>query len=410
MPQRALQVFQGSLIFALEALHFTGMRTAGGRSPAMRFQFSDYAIDANRRELSRAGEAVHVEPQVFDLILHLVRNHDRVVSKDELIAKVWDGRVVSESTLTTRINAARRALGDSGEQQQFIKTIPRRGLRFVGEVRQDGVTAPQSPTFSVPSQEVTFCRATDGVNLAVATSGKGLPVVKVANWFNHIEFDWQSPVWSPLMGTLSERFRLIRYDERGTGLSDWKVDDISFDAFVRDLETVVDTLGLERFALFGISQGAAVSIAYAIKHPERVSRVALFGGFARGWRVRGYPRLTAQLEALLSMMRVGWGQEQSAFRQVFTSLFVPGATDEESKWWNDLQRMSTSPENAVRLLETFGMIDVEELAAADRRAGACAAQPRRPGDPVQARAEAGARHPQCALCRARKRQSHRAVA
>ena len=128
---------------------------------------------------------------------------------------------------------------------------------------------------------MTFCRATDGVNLAVATSGKGLPVVKVANWFNHIEFDWQSPVWSPLMGTLSERFRLIRYDERGTGLSDWKVDDISFDAFVRDLETVVDTLGLERFALFGISQGAAVSIAYAIKHPERVSRVALFGGDSR---------------------------------------------------------------------------------------------------------------------------------
>ena len=327
----------------------------------MRFLFSDYAIDADRRELMHAGNAVHVEPQVFDLILHLVRNADRVVSKDELLANVWGGRIVSESTLTTRINAARRALGDSGEQQQFIKTIPRRGLRFVGELRKDGFTAPQSAPFSVASQEVTFCRAADGVNLAVATSGQGLPVVKVANWFNHIEFDWQSPVWSPLMGTLSERFRLIRYDERGTGLSDWSVDDISFDAFVRDLETVVDTLGLERFALFGISQGAAVSIAYAIKHPERVSRLALFGGFARGWRVRGYPKLTAQLEALLAMVRVGWGREQPAFRQVFTSLFVPGATDEEAKWWNDLQRMSTSPENAIRLLETFGMIDVEAL-------------------------------------------------
>ena len=161
----------------------------------MRFLFSDFTIDADRRELARAGEAVHVEPQVFDLILHLVRNHDRVVSKDELLANVWGGRIVSESTLTTRINAARRALGDSGEQQQFIKTIPRRGLRFVGEVRNDEPAPPQAAPFAVPSQEVTFCRATDGVNLAVATSGKGLPVVKVANWFNHIEFDWQSPVW-----------------------------------------------------------------------------------------------------------------------------------------------------------------------------------------------------------------------
>jgi pimeloyl-ACP methyl ester carboxylesterase len=123
----------------------------------------------------------------------------------------------------------------------------------------------------------------------------------------------------------------------------------------------VDRLGLERFALFGISQGAAVSIAYTIRHPERVSRLALFGGFAKGWRVRGHPKLTAQLDALLGMMRVGWGHEQPAFRQVFTSLFVPGATGEEAKWWNDLQRMSTSPENAVRLLEAFGTIDVSDL-------------------------------------------------
>jgi pimeloyl-ACP methyl ester carboxylesterase/DNA-binding winged helix-turn-helix (wHTH) protein len=338
----------------------------------MRFLLGEYTIDADRRELMCAGDAVHVEPQVFDLILHLVRNRDRVVSKDELLASVWNGRLVSESTLTTRVNAARRALGDSGEHQQVIKTIARRGLRFVGDVREqqpaEAHATPATPAapadkharLAAPPQEVTFCR-TDGVNLAVATSGKGLPVVKAANWFNHIEFDWQSPVWSPLIGVLSEQFQLIRYDERGTGLSDWDVDDISFDAFVRDLETVVDALGLERFALFGVSQGAAVSIAYAVKHPERVSRLVLYGGFAKGWRVRGHPRLTAQLETLLDLMRLGWGREQPAFRQVFTSLFVPGATGEEAKWWNDLQRMSASPENAVRLLETFGTIDVTPL-------------------------------------------------
>ena len=335
----------------------------------MRFLFGDYSIDANRRELSRAGDAIHVEPQVFDLILHLIRNRDRVVSKDDLLANVWDGRIVSESTLSNRVNAARRAIGDSGEQQQFIKTIARRGLRFVGEVHEEAPEPAATQTESIGAapvsasspQEITFCRTPDGVNLAVATSGDGLPLVKTANWLNHLEFDWQSPIWSPMLNLLSERCRLVRYDERGTGLSDWDVDEISFDAFVRDLETVVDTLGLERFALLGISQGAAVSIAYATRHPDRVSRLILYGGFSVGWRKSGSAKLISQLEALLTLVRHGWGQDNPAFRQIFTSLFVPGATDEEAKWWNDLERASTSPENAIRLIDTFGVIDVRDL-------------------------------------------------
>ena len=349
------------------------MKAVAGH-PQMRFLFGDYAIDADRRELSRAGDAIHVEPQVFDLILHLIRNRDRVVSKDDLLANVWDGRIVSESTLSNRVNAARRAIGDSGEQQQFIKTIARRGMRFVGEVHEEApeqarpapvAMQPESlgaaPAPASIPQEITFCRTPDGVNLAVATSGDGLPLVKTANWLNHLEFDWQSPIWSPMLNLLSERCRLVRYDERGTGLSDWDVKDISFDAFVRDLETVVDTLGLERFALLGISQGAAVSIAYATRHPERVSRLILYGGFSVGWRKSGSVKLISQLEALLTLVRHGWGQDNPAFRQIFTSLFVPGATDEEAKWWNDLERASTSPENAIRLIDTFGVIDVRDL-------------------------------------------------
>ena len=248
----------------------------------MRFLFGDFTIDPDRRELLRNGTAVHVEPQVFDLILHLVRSREHVVSKDELLANVWGGRIVSESTLSNRINAARRALGDSGEQQQLIKTIARRGLRFVGEVREEKLDAPDSAGAAaepasrrtqlpaVPPQEVTFCRTPDGVNLAVATSGHGVPVVRATNWLNHIEFDWQSPVWLPLFTRLSEKFRLVRYDGRANGLSDWDVKELSLDAAVHDLETVVDTLGLERFALFGMSYGAAVSICYAVRHPERM--------------------------------------------------------------------------------------------------------------------------------------------
>ena len=339
----------------------------------MRFRLGDYILDSGLRELSAAGQPVHVEPQVFDLILYLIQNRDRVVSKDDLLANVWGGRIVSESTLSNRINAARRALGDSGEQQRFIKTIARRGLRFVGEVHEekfDGVLAdaaaapPEVRQTAAPvavPQEVTFCRTPDGVNLAVATSGSGMPVVKTANWLNHLEFDWQSPVWSPLFTLLSEKFRLVRYDERGTGLSDWDVQDISFEAVVRDLETVVDKLGLERFALFGISQGASVSIAYATRHPERVSRLVLFGGYAQGWRIRADTAEIARREAMLTLIESGWGMDNPAFRQVFTSRFVPGATGEEMNWFNDLQRVSTSAENAIRLINMFSMIDVTDL-------------------------------------------------
>lgn len=331
----------------------------------MLFLFENFVLDPGRRELRRGSDDISLEPQVFDLLLHLIENRDRVISRNDLIASVWQGRIISESTLASRINAARGAIGDSGRAQRLIKTIQRKGIRFVGDVRESASEPPptQSATMAAirPAQDVTFCRTADGVHLAVATSGSGLPVVKTANWLNHIEFDWQSPVWSPLIGLLSDKFQLIRYDERGTGLSDWKVDDISFDASVRDLETVVDRLDLKRFALFGISQGAPVSIAYAVRHPERVSRLVLCGAYVLGWRRRSTNAEITQREALYTLARHGWGQDNPAFRQVFTSLFIPGGTPEQMQWFNDLQRVSTSPENAMRLFEARGDIDVSEL-------------------------------------------------
>lgn len=334
----------------------------------MLFSFEDLVLDPDRRELRRGKEDISLEPQVFDLLLHLIQNRDRVVTRDELIASVWQGRIVSESTLASRINAARNAIRDNGQAQRLIKTIQRKGVRFVGEVREQlpvpaatkagGDSETPAPRHA---QDVTFCRTADGVHLAAAASGSGMPVVKAANWLNHIEYDWQSPVWSPLIGLLSGRFRLIRYDERGNGLSDWNVDDLSFDAFVRDLETVVDGLGLKRFALLGISQGASISIAYAARHPERVSRLVLCGGYVQGWRRRSSETEIARREALYTLAQHGWGQDNPAFRQVFTSLFIPGGTPEQMQWFNDLQRVSTSPENAVRLFKVFGGIDVSEL-------------------------------------------------
>jgi pimeloyl-ACP methyl ester carboxylesterase len=330
------------------------------------FRFYEHVLDLDRRELRRGSERIAVEPQVFDLLAYLVQNRDRVVSKDDLIASVWGGRIVSESTLTSRINAARKALGDNGKDQRLIRTIARKGFRFVADVSEPAGArsgpAPARPAaMPYPRQDVHFCTASDGVRIAYAAVGAGPPLVKTANWLNHLEYDWQSPVWSPLLHTLAADFRLVRYDQRGNGLSDWDVEDMSFEACVRDLETVVDAVGLERFALFGVSQGCAAAVAFAARHPERVSRLILYGGFARGAFRRGSRDQREQFEAVAVLMKHGWGQENPAFRQIFTSQFIPGGTPDQVQWFNDLQRITTSPENAVRTFLTGGEVDVTDL-------------------------------------------------
>jgi pimeloyl-ACP methyl ester carboxylesterase/DNA-binding winged helix-turn-helix (wHTH) protein len=334
----------------------------------MHFQFGDHALDVERRELRRGSALIAVEPQVFDLLVYLLRNRDRVVSKDDLIAGVWHGRVVSESTLTSRINAARKAVGDNGEDQTVIRTFARKGIRFVGDVAQSDAAIGQrgaAPTppgpAPAPRQEIHFCTASDGVRIAYALAGQGPPLIKAANWLNHLEYDWQSPIWRHLLHALAADHRLIRYDERGNGLSDWDVEDISFEAFVRDLESVVEATGLERFALFGISQGCSVSIAYAVRNPHRVSHLVLYGGFARGRRKRNSESWVQQADAFDTLMREGWGRENPAFRQMWTSLFVPGGTAEQMQWYNDLQRITTSPENALRIRRASDEIDVTSL-------------------------------------------------
>ncbi len=202
--------------------------------------------------------------------------------------------------------------------------------------------------------------AADGARIAYATLGSGLPLVKAANWLSHLEFDWQSPVWRHWPEALAEGRRLVRYDERGCGLSDWAVEDLSFEAWVRDLEAVVDATGLERFPLLGISQGGAVAAAYTVRHPERVSHLIMYGTFARGWSNRGRA-LRKEFDAQLGLIKLGWGKDNPAYRQVFTSQFMPEATLEQMRWFNDLQRVSTSPENAIRLQKESGKIDVREL-------------------------------------------------
>jgi pimeloyl-ACP methyl ester carboxylesterase len=216
---------------------------------------------------------------------------------------------------------------------------------------------------SLPGQTIRFCTSADGARIAFATVGRGPPLVKAANWLNHLEFDWNSPVWRHWLGELSRDHTLVRYDERGCGLSDWSADEMSVEAWVRDLEAVVDAAQLERFPLLGISQGAPIAIAYAVRHPERVSHLVLYGGYLRGRLHRGLtPKEMEERELMIHMVRLGWGQDHPAFRQVFTSLFIPDADREQIDWFNELQRVSATPENAARMLEAFDRIDVRSVA------------------------------------------------
>jgi len=329
-----------------------------------RFVFGDCELDLDRYELRRGGTLQPVEPQVFDVLALLVRLRDRVVAKEELLDTVWGNRFVSESALTSRIKAARRAIGDDGRSQLLIRTVHGRGYQFIGEVRETVPTTTGEPVpASPPPQRIQFCTAADGVRLAYASMGDGPPLVKAANWLSHLDYDWESPVWRHWLVELSRRFTLVRYDERGCGLSDWDVPRFSFDDWVDDLEAVVDAAGLERFPLLGISQGGPVAVAYAVRHPERITHLVLLGAHAQGRRKRASSAEERELvDARNDMVRLAWGSPEPTYRQMFVARFLPEGTQEEWRVFDELQRRSTSPENAWRFLDEFADIDVTSLA------------------------------------------------
>jgi pimeloyl-ACP methyl ester carboxylesterase/DNA-binding CsgD family transcriptional regulator len=214
-----------------------------------------------------------------------------------------------------------------------------------------------------PRQDLHFCTAHDGTRIAVASIGSGPPLLRAAHWLSHVEHDWTSPVWRPWLAELARGHTYIRYDQRGCGLSDTDVGNVSLDDWVSDLEAVADGLGLARFPLLGMSQGGAVAVAYAVRHPERVSRLVLCGAYGRGALARAETE-AQRLEArtLVNLVQVGWGRDNPAFRQVFTSQFIPDGSPAQHQWWNELERLTASPQNAARTLDGFQRVDVSGLA------------------------------------------------
>lgn len=331
----------------------------------MRYRFGDCELSPSSRELSLSGELRPVEPQVFDLLCHLLQERARLVTRDELIEVVWGGRIVSDSAVSARISVARAAIGDDGAAQRWIRTVPRRGFRFVGDVEilpSSGVTATLQETIEQDArQRIRFCRSADETRIAFATSGSGYPLVRAGHWLTHLEHDWRSPIWRPFLNELNLTFSVTRYDQRGNGLSQWEIGDFSLDRFVEDLEAVVDAEGLKRFALYGTSQGAPIAVAYAACHPERVSHLILQGGYTKGRLVRLAESERAQAEAIITLIRHGWGKRGSPFIKAFSTMFIPDGSQEQIDSLAELQRLTTSPENAARIRGAVDRFDITDL-------------------------------------------------
>lgn len=211
-------------------------------------------------------------------------------------------------------------------------------------------------------QSIRYLKTRDGVRVAWATSGEGPPLIKAANWLTHLNYDLESPIWRHWIEFLSNHYRLIRHDERGCGMTDWEVGDLSLARWVEDLEAVVEASNPgEQFVLFGISQGAATAVSYAARHPERVSRMILYGGYSTGWGHREDSDRMRAYQAIIELARIGWGKDNPVFRQLFTSQFVPDARAEQIEWFNELCRRTTTPEIASRLLTARAEVNVRDL-------------------------------------------------
>ena len=320
--------------------------------------FDRFILDLQRCALLCGHEEIRLRPRSFDVLRYLAEHAGRVVSKEELIQAIWPRVSVTDDSLVQCIRDVRKALSDT--PHRIIRTVPRRGYLFAAEVSPE-ILAPAFSSNDARDQKITFCRTPDGVNIAVASAGRGQPLIFHSTWLNHIEYEWQHPVRAPLLHFLANRFRLIRFDVRGVGLSDRNAVDISFEGFGRDLETVFDALDLRRPALIGIAPGAPIAIAHAVRHPERVSKLVLHGAYALGRNRRHSPQQREMADALIALMQQGWGDEHSAFMRMFSTRYLPSGSPEQITLMARLAFLSTSHKTALRVMIESCEIDVVDL-------------------------------------------------
>jgi DNA-binding winged helix-turn-helix (wHTH) protein/alpha-beta hydrolase superfamily lysophospholipase len=329
----------------------------------MTFTFANCVIDPERHLFERDGLPVHLEPQVFDLLLALVERRGLMATKDDLVETVWRGLSVSDATISARINAARRAVGDTGRAQAIIKTVHGRGFQLAVEVKETKsvVAAGSTEPNHSNTQNIQFTRSSDDTKIAYSKSGDGPPLVRVAHWLSHLELDWHSPVWRPLIEALEDKHTLYRYDQRGTGLSSREIDGADLDSFADDLKAVADANKLDRFPIFAASQAVPVAIRFAHRYPERVSGLVLYGGYATGRALRGASRGDIDEETVLGLIRAGWGKADSPFVNAFSTLFMPDATPAQLAGFVKMQTETISSNNAALLRRIIDRFDVANI-------------------------------------------------
>lgn len=362
----AIRSSEGFLVFCPRRSGVLVESPASRPQLAMIYEFADCMLDETTHRVSRTGEPVHVEPQVFDLLVALLRVAPGMLSYDDMIEQVWHGRIVSEATLSARISSARAAVGDSGKAQAVIRTIPRRGIQMECSVRKtadhegtDGATIRPPPQSAAPHQTIRFTASADGTEIAYAVSGdEGPPLLRGAHWISHLQHDWSSPVWRPWLDRLGAGRRLIRYDARGTGLSERQPRRRAQEDFVADMMAVIDASGEVAVDMFAVSQSVPVALAFAALWPERVRRIVLVNGFVQGSYVRGQK---AETDAMIAMIRAGWGLPGSPFVKAVATVFMPRATEEELASFVEMQTHSASPEGAAAMRDAVGQFDVTEF-------------------------------------------------
>lgn len=329
------------------------------------YEFGPFRLELSEHRLMREGRIIPLTGKAFDTLRALLERHGKLVPKQDLMSAVWPETRVEDNNLDRNISMLRKALGEQANGKPYIETVPRVGYRFVAPVNTDGAKPFRRRAEDrelPPRQEIRFCTTSDNVRLAYATVGTGFPLVRVANCFNHLDFEWDSPIWHHWVRDLAKGRSILRYDGRGNGLSEWNVDNMSFETWVQDLETVVNCAGLDKFDLMGHSQGGAVAIAYAVRHPERVSHLVLCGAYSRGSIYRGRPELIQARRALETLVQVNFGKSNPSFFQFITSLYMPEkATPETQRWFCDLQLISVSSANLVKFMQACDEINVRPL-------------------------------------------------
>lgn len=316
-----------------------------------------FAFDAARLELRDAsGAQVQLRAQALAVLGCLACQHDHVVTRDELMRAVWGDVVVTDGSLAQCVAEIRRALGDGAHG--IVQTVPKRGYRLM----TDGAAATAPPDAAGGfEQAISFATSSDGARIAYAASGRGPTLLRAPHWMTHLDWDWRSLVYGPWIEGLSQRFRLVRYDGRNWGLSDRGVAPATLQRSTADMEAVADAAGLGRFAVLGISGGGAIAIRYAALHPERVSHLVLVGCCARGGLRRGAESISVEhLEAYCRLVEEGWAQDNPAFRQIMTSQMYPGASAEEMRSFNEMQRVACTPQEAADIRRRVAEYDASE--------------------------------------------------